>query len=267
MSPNRTPKQRTKTPPVPIPWGAEPPPSGRELSAAVLAVADAATAREFLVQLNVLRTSLGLSYTQIAAKAGKGMSRSTAQAMLAGENLPARKRLHQFLRVCRVSPAEITLWTEAWQRLSGTPEIEDATETPAIIHTDDSPEPIPLYGLPGAPETADDPPQAPQPQRSGHYVIFAVAVLVTMVSASAIAMWTAHVPIEVIFAVYGVVIVCVCAWTVVLRVSGANTPRGYGYGGNHPYTAKVERYFDSEDTASQFSGVVGEDPAHRARRT
>src|SRR6266540_2546668 len=129
-------------------FGPDPSHTGSGLSVAVQAVADAGTAGEFLGHLNALRTSLGLSYTQIAAKAGKGMSRSTAHAMLNGDDLPSRKHLHQFLRACKVSQDELNLWTRTWEQLPAALNGHPVSHDDAVV----------------TPNGASEPSTAPEPE-------------------------------------------------------------------------------------------------------
>jgi transcriptional regulator with XRE-family HTH domain len=206
------------------------------LSAAGRAASDATTTREFLTQLNALRDSLGLSYTQIAAKAGKGMSRSTAQAMLTRDVLPSRRRLHQFLRACKVSQDELTLWTRTWEQLS-TPNDPAPNPAPTIISptTPHDTRPLAAQSKPSAdaPAAPTNSPQQVWPlrpsRRANGHMLAGITTLITVISGSAIAMWMTHVPTEVMFAVYGLVIISISSWTAIVRAA-IYEPRTIGRG-------------------------------------
>jgi hypothetical protein len=208
----------------------------RIVSDAVLAVADAATPEEFLAQLGALRESLRLSYRKIDARvAEKGMSRSTAWNMLNGDALPSRKHLQLFLQACKVTPTEMNLWLRERDRLaaSATTELikqpdtaastsiqQLAADTPASTSTasDDAPEHPPTN--PAHPSAAHLPSAAPPMPASvlrsrNLHLIGALSVLVAVISASAIAMWVTHVSIEVITLTYGLILICIAAWTAV----------------------------------------------------
>jgi hypothetical protein len=189
----------------------------------VLAVADAVTPVEFVDLLNHLRESLGLSYTQIGQKAGKGMSRSTAQAMMKREDLPPRRHLQLFLRACRVSSAEYTLWIRAFDRLADLNQPADLApiDPPADQLTEDAPNPQQSQ----APETSS---QQSTPRRrraqpaaraAQTHSLLALAALIAVFSGCTIAMWLFHVPAEVIVVVFGVVLVSMFSWTAVMRTA------------------------------------------------
>lgn len=202
----------------------------RIVSDAVLAAADAATPEQFLAQLRALRESLRLSYRMIDARvAEKGMSRSTAWNMLNGDDLPSPKHLHLFLQACKVTPTETTLWLRERGRLVAAattqptkePDTTAATSTkqpaadpsaPNSTTSDDVPE-RPLSN-PAHPSAAPPTPTSALLSRNLH-LIGALSVLIAVISASAIAMRVTNVPIEIITLSYGLIIVCIAAWTAV----------------------------------------------------
>ncbi|GAA3465423.1 hypothetical protein ACFFSW_25555 [Saccharothrix longispora] len=89
-----------------------------EYTLQVRGVLDVVTPREFLDLLNAMRRTKELSYTQIGKRAGKGMSRSTAQAMLTSDELPSLTHLRLFLKACRVTQEETQLWINSLHRVN-----------------------------------------------------------------------------------------------------------------------------------------------------
>ncbi|QFZ20311.1 helix-turn-helix domain-containing protein [Saccharothrix syringae] len=98
----------------------KPPGAANGYSLQARGVLDASTPQEFLALLDALRRTRKLSYAQIGAAVGKGMSRSTAQAMIKRETLPPLPQLRLFLRGCRVSAEETALWVNTWHHLNRT---------------------------------------------------------------------------------------------------------------------------------------------------
>ncbi|MEV0679258.1 helix-turn-helix transcriptional regulator [Actinosynnema sp. NPDC050436] len=211
-------------------------------------VGDLADPRDFLALLDAMRKSKRLSYRQISRRAGKGMSSSTAQAMVAGDALPPLAKLHLFLAGCNVPPEERRRWITTWHRI-GQSTSEAAGTTP-----DDPPAPAPramvpevvparLSPAPPVPRSPDPEPVAAHPRRRYDLarVRFALLALtaftvgIGVLTASAILMWRNGVPVEIMFAVYGLLAVSVTSWMLV-----------------------AQRYVP--DRAPTQSGLVQEDP-------
>lgn len=204
-------------------------------------VSTAATQEDFRRLLDELRNALGLSYTQIGARGGKGMGRSTAHAVITKDCLPSREHVTRFLQACKVPPAERTVWLQAWNRLDNT-SAPPANETETTAATDSLQAPTANTTPPGvaaAPREHHDETKEPggEPETtaatSDHLwpavangrlplamlvrTLAALAVTTVTISGSAIAMWLLHVPIEVVVLVYALVAVCVAAWLSVTR--------------------------------------------------
>lgn len=77
----------------------------------------ATTKAEFPLALNQLRCDCGLSYKDLADKAGDEVSKSAAHR-LCTTKLPKREeQLLAFLAACEVSPDCFPDWVKEWQRL------------------------------------------------------------------------------------------------------------------------------------------------------
>lgn len=78
-----------------------------------------ATVEEFMGRLQAMRAALGLSYSQIATRAGRGFGKSTANRVLKDvQTLIELKHLRLFLKACNVSPADRERWLRAWDLLN-----------------------------------------------------------------------------------------------------------------------------------------------------
>ncbi|HEX6344584.1 helix-turn-helix transcriptional regulator [Umezawaea sp.] len=208
----------------------------------VRGVLDAATPKEFLDLLNALRKTLGLSYTQIGNRAGRGMSRSTAQAMLTSDSLPPEHHLKLFLKACRVTPDETRMWLNSLvhiERITRSHEEGEAlgASGPADGGTrpEDRGKPLvdnfgndarKILDAPPAPREGDSPepvavdqvevkPRNPILAGFSVRALASFVVLVCVVSGSSIAMSLAKVPIEVILSVYCVIALSLSSWAAV----------------------------------------------------
>lgn len=182
------------------------------VSDAVLAVAEARTAEDYLDQLRALRAALDLSYARIG---GQGMPRSTAHAMLTGDKLPSRKLVRLFLRACKVSSTEQTLWLRAWDRVNTS--IQPAVATPPapepeVPAVQERPEPV---------RDEPEPPAEPRPADRGHHLHLAacLSLVVVVVTGCTVGMWLAHVPVEIIMLAYALIFVCAASWTAINRAA------------------------------------------------
>jgi hypothetical protein len=184
-------------------------------------ISTVATQEEFRELLDELRRSQHLSYTQIGTRAGKGMGRSTAHAVISSDRLPRREHLLLFLRACKVPTTEQAVWLEAWKRLDKTPA---------------APTTVPVVAEQAAPAEPAAVPYQRLPTVTLVRSLVALAVTTFVISGSAVAMWVLRVPVEVIIAVYALVTICVAAWVAVTRAwlgaalnhRGAPPPRGKG---------------------------------------
>ncbi|MFE2754022.1 hypothetical protein ACFXGA_18690 [Actinosynnema sp. NPDC059335] len=214
-----------------------------------------------------MRNTKNLSYRQIGKRAGAGMSSSTAQAMIASDVLPPLHKLQLFLKGCRVRPEETRQWVNSWHHVAqltrpaapGADTSHQADERTAQDGHDHTPDetssdqqrpnrgpdqtaPSSVLSGSGQPlqERPLDNPVVIRPQPTGISVtalvrsfplraLAAFSILLGLLSGSAIAMWQAQVPIEVIFAVYGLTSISVCSWAVVARHHRPPHERPVGY--------------------------------------
>ncbi|NUT50169.1 MAG: helix-turn-helix domain-containing protein [Saccharothrix sp.] len=79
----------------------------------------AGSIRQFVQSMDDLRDAAGLSYADIGNAGIRGMSRSTAHAILSHpDQLPTRTQVEVFTRLCGISAADVDLWVEGWARLA-----------------------------------------------------------------------------------------------------------------------------------------------------
>lgn len=214
-------------------------PASVSAAALVAAVTEAKTAQEFLGLLNELRESLGLSYTKIGKRGGKGMSRSTAQAMLKRDDLPPRRHVQLFLRACKVSATDYSVWISTYDQLAGLGQIP----VPAPpVRTTDVPEQAVLARQQPVPEqpareqstheqVADRAPATALPQVRGAartaqtHSILSLTVLLAVLAGCTTTMWLCGVPKDLILLVLAVVLIATFCWTAVMRTAAeAGTP-------------------------------------------
>lgn len=74
--------------------------------------------REFIGALNELRLAKGLSYAQVAARAGKQLPKSTAHALCTKQFPKREEQLRAFLTGCGEPPETHHRWVELWQAAS-----------------------------------------------------------------------------------------------------------------------------------------------------
>lgn len=73
---------------------------------------------EFISALNELRLAKGLSYGQVAARAGKQLPKSTAHALCTKQFPKREEQLRAFLTGCGEPPETHQRWVEEWQRVA-----------------------------------------------------------------------------------------------------------------------------------------------------
>ncbi|MEU7529302.1 hypothetical protein AB0A74_26490 [Saccharothrix sp. NPDC042600] len=195
---------------------------------------DLKTPKEFLDLLNAMRDSRKVSYRQIKERAGAGMAKSTAQAMLTGNTLPPLQKLELFLIGCNVPAEERRRWINTWHRINQSAsqandtasEGRAATESPAATpQTSEDAPPAPSSQPPAPPAAAPTPPPPQRPRHRGDrrrlrfalLALTAFTFVVGVLTASAILMWVHQVPTEIMFAVYGLLALSVTSWMMVAQ--------------------------------------------------
>ncbi|KOX27101.1 hypothetical protein ADK67_14920 [Saccharothrix sp. NRRL B-16348] len=94
-------------------------PGDYPVSQITLTAQRAGSIRLFVQSMDDLRDAAGLSYADIGNAGIRGMSRSTAHAILSHpDQLPTRTQVEVFTRLCGISAADVDLWVEGWARLA-----------------------------------------------------------------------------------------------------------------------------------------------------
>lgn len=257
------PRQRTSAPPHrnnarpgPQPFGPRAAPSPALTNSGPPAIVPT-TVTEFMTRLQAMRTALGLSYSQIAVRAGRGFGRSTAHRVLRDvDTLIELKHLKLYLKACKVNPAERDRWLRAWELLNehtATAAVNQAATpdvVPGIREASSSPNgpASPDKDAPKGPSlqtaeattskaataTSDGAPQATparrRPPMSLVRGVVALGALVIIASGATATMHAVGVPIEAMITTHGLVLVCVSAWVAVSRMAvNAQISREEGY--------------------------------------
>lgn len=105
----------------------------------------AKTPREFRAMLSALKDKSGMSFGQLASRAGWSRS-GLHKATIDGHTLPARQLVNDFIIACRVSPVQADLVMEIWEKISEAAKAEEDyagqhTAPTAAKHTVNSPVP------------------------------------------------------------------------------------------------------------------------------